>query len=300
MDKYSRELELILMLSENTSYSVQQMAGRLGVTPRNVYNYLDHLHQCGFVLVKSGSRYRLDRSSGFFRRLHENISLSADEAAYMCRRLSTAAHSDYMAHRIRQKLSAQFDIPDMADPEIQRRASQCLARLREAVAARRMVMIHGYSSPHSHTVSDRIVEPFLFVNDACDVRCHEIKTHTNKTFKLSRMDSVEILDVPWAFEREHRQVFTDLFMFAGERRHTVTLRLGQLSRNLMLEEYPQSCQCITPDTPGHWLFKADVASFLGVGRFVLGLHDDIEVLGCDEFREYIAGKIRAAAGRVGL
>lgn len=291
MDKYGRELDLILLLTDNASYTAQQLADRLGITRRNLYYYFDYLRDSGFQLLKTGTCYRLDRSSSFFRRLHENISLTEEEAAYICRQLDTAERGDYTSLNIRQKLSRSFHLADSANPDLLRRVNSCIATLKNAMASRRMVNIHNYSSPHSHTVSDRIVEPFLLMNDGRDVRCHEIRSHLNKTFKLSRMESVEILDVPWAFEEHHKQVYTDIFMFAGEQRFGVELRLGQLSHNLMLEEYPQSEQCMTADGDGGWIFKTDVVSFLGIGRFVLGLFDDIEILGSNEFRSYIKRKI---------
>lgn len=39
MTKYGRELDLILLLTENTSYTAQQLADRLGITRRNLYYY---------------------------------------------------------------------------------------------------------------------------------------------------------------------------------------------------------------------------------------------------------------------
>lgn len=292
MNKYGRELDLILLLTENASYTAQQMADRLGITRRNLYYYFDYLRDCGFRLIKSGTCYRLDRSTQFFRRLHENIALSEDEAAYICRRLEAEDSRDGTAQNIRQKLTRAFDLPGDANPELLRRVNTCLATLREAIRCQQMVCIHDYSSPHSHTVADRIVEPFIIMNDGRDVRCHEIRSHLNKTFKLSRMGSVEIIDVPWAFADRHKQVYTDIFMFAGEDRYRVDLSLGQLSRNLMVEEYPQSEPHITPDGE-RWRMSVDVVSFLGIGRFVMGLYDDIRILGGPEFREYIDGKVRA-------
>lgn len=291
MDKYGRELDLILLLTENASYTAQQLADRLGITRRNVYYYLEYLRDCGFQLLKSGSTYRIERSSPFFRRLHENIALSEDEAAYICRRLDSDDTRDYTAQSIRQKLARSFNLPDATNPELARRVNTCTAKLKEAMALRKMVTLHNYSSPHSHTVADRIVEPYQMMNNARDVRCHEIRSHLNKTFKISRIESVEILDVPWAFADRHRELYTDMFMFAGERRYRVELLLGQLSRNLMEEEYPQSASCIIPDGDSRWRFSAEVVSFLGIGRFVLGLYDDIEVFGCEEFRDYIVEKI---------
>ena len=221
------------------------------------------------------------------------MSLTDDEAEYVCRRMADSEPSDYIAQRVRQKLARTFNIADAANPEQQQRVDLCLSRLKEAIAGRRMVTLHNYSSPHSHSVSDRIVEPYMIMNDGSDVRCHEVRSHQNKTFKLSRIEWVEIIDVPWAFESKHKEVYTDMFMFSGEQRHTVTLHLGQLSHNLMIEEYPQSEKCITANDDGSWTFHTDVVSFLGIGRFVLGLYDDIKIVGCPQFIDYINEKIKS-------
>lgn len=298
LDKYGRELDLILLLTDTNRYTAQQLADRLGITRRNLYNYLEYLRTCGFRLIKSGTTYRLDRGSTFFRRLHENIALTEDEAAYICKTLDAHDHDAHASRTVRAKLARQFNLADDSTPEIVSRIDRNLAQLRRAMAEELMVTLHDYSSPHSATVSDRIVEPFLLLNDNRDVRCHEIRTHTNKTFKLARIGSVELLDVPWIAQKEHRMVFTDLFMFSGEDRHRVTLSLGQLSRNLLLEEYPAAQAFLSDDGNGRWTFSADVASMLGVGRFVLGLLHDIQVLGDDDFRAYIAAQISAMQQKI--
>lgn len=293
MDKYGRELDLILILTENASYTAQQIADRLGITRRNLYYYFDYLRDCGFNLQKTGTTYRLDRSSSFFRRLHEQISLSEYGAAYICRRLDSDDTRDHTAVNIRQKLARSFNLPDAVNPELQRRMNDCVAKLREAMATRKMVVLHKYASPHSNTVTDRIVEPYQLMNDERDVRCHEIRSHENKTFRLSRMESVEIIDVPWTFDDRHKQMYTDMFMFTGEQRYTVKMRMGLLSYNLMVEEYPQSAKCFTADGDTDWIFEGEVVSFLGIGRFVLGLYEDIKVIGCEEFKAYLAEKIKS-------
>ena len=71
------------------------------------------------------------------------------------------------------------------------------------------------------------------------------------------------------------------------------MRLGLLAHNLFLEEYPQASRNIKPDgdDPSHWILELVVCDYRGVGRFVIGLYDDIEVLGCDSFKDYIREKI---------
>lgn len=298
LDKYGRELDLILLLTDNKRHTAQELADELGITRRNLYYYFDYLRSCGFSLIKSGVCYRLDRNAAFFRRLHESIALHEDEAAYICKTLQAADHDGYASRTVRAKLARYFNLADDSTPEIVGRVDRNLSQLRIAIAERRMVTLRNYSSPHSASITDRIVEPFLLLNDNRDVRCHELRSHTNKTFKLARIGEVEVMDVPWIHEDEHRQMFTDIFMFSGDNLHHVTLRLGQLAHNLMIEEFPASQDCMYIGDDGRWTFSADVCSMLGVGRFVLGLFNDIEVVGDDDFRRYIAEQIDAMKTKI--
>ena len=228
------------------------------------------------------------------KKLTENMALSQDEATYILHMLNNNK-LDFYAHSIRQKLIRQFNLADVRTPEVLSAINRHTEVLKDAMNRKCMCMLRNYSSPHSKTVSDRIVEPFLFMNNGLDIRCHEIKSHTNKTFKLARIGEVELLDVEWIAEKEHKQVFTDLFMFSGEERHAVTLLLDQLARNLIVEEYPASATCISPvdDDPRHWLFTTDVASYLGIGRFVMGLFNHIKVMGDDNFMLYIRNEVES-------
>lgn len=291
MNKYGRELDLILLLIDNKGYTTLELAQKLGITRRNLYYYLDYLKESGFVLIKTGTTYRLDRHSPFFKKLHESIAFSNDEATYLYRLLEHAQKKDYQAQSIKAKLERYFNLEVLTDVGQRKRAEQNAAMLKEAMMQRKIACLKGYSSPHSKTVSDRLVEPFLFLNGDMDVRCYEINSHTNKTFKPSRAASVEITDVEWLNEAEHRKIYTDIFMFSGEERHHVKMYIGRLSHNLLLEEHPLSESFITEtDDKERWLFETDVVSFLGIGRFVLGLYDDIEVLGSEEFKAYLKSK----------
>lgn len=291
----ARILDLIVMLTSANRMSALDIADRLGITRRGVYNYLRFLADYGFKVRKEGCHYSLDPRSPFFKRLGENIPLSDTEAEYLCQALADADRSDVMASRLRAKLAKHFGLDDAVDgTELATRVNTNKAQLRRAMKTECIAKICNYSSPHSQTIHDRYVEPYMFLNNGRDVRCHEIATHTNKTFKLSRMGSVEVLDDSWFNKPKHKPVHTDIFMFSGEERHRVRLRLGQLSRNLMAEEYPLSDPGVTPDPDGkHWTLDIEVASYLGIGRFVLGLFDDITIIGDEGFKTYIHDKVTA-------
>ena len=297
LNKYGRELDLILLLTGGGSYTAQQLADKLGITRRSLYYYLEYLRDSGFLFHKSGAYYRIDRQSPFFRQLRENIVLNEGEAAFVYQMLDGLDDKNLTAQTIKSKLERYYNMGDISSPAVKRRRRRNVDTLKQAMAQRKMVVLRGYSSPHSHSVSDRIVEPFLIFNEELDVRCYEVKAQMNKTFKTSRMKSVEILDVPWVHEDLHKEIFTDIFGFSGEERIRVQLRLGQLAYNIMLEEHPDSELCITREDDSHWLLDIDVVSMLGIGRFVMGLYADIDVLGGDELKAYIDEQCSVVAGQ---
>ena len=298
LNKYGRELDLILLLTGGGSYTAQQLADKLGITRRSLYYYLEYLRDSGFLFHKSGAYYRIDRQSPFFRQLRENIVLNEGEAAFVYQMLDGLDDKNLTAQTIKSKLERYYNMGDISSPAVKRRRRRNVDTLKQAMVQRKMVVLRGYSSPHSHSVSDRIVEPFLIFNEELDVRCYEVKAQMNKTFKTSRMKSVEILDVPWVHEDLHKEIFTDIFGFSGEERIRVQLRLGQLAYNIMLEEHPDSELCITREDDSHWLLDIDVVSMLGIGRFVMGLYADIDVLGGDELKAYIDEQCRVVAGQL--
>ena len=140
------------------------------------------------------------------------------------------------------------------------------------------------------------------MNNNNDVRCYELSSKMNKTFKVSRMGNVLLLDLEWGNEAKHRQMFTDLFMFSGDERLSVRLKLDRLAYSLMIEEYPKSAEFIVelPDetgnnegkAPKYWLLSMDVASYLGIARFVLGLYSHIEIIDSPGFQDVINEEIR--------
>jgi len=65
------------------------------------------------------------------------------------------------------------------------------------------------------------------------------------------------------------------------------LKLGLRSANLLLEEFPLAAKHLQKLPNNEWLLDTDVCSFDGVGRFVMGLLDDIEIIDSPEFEKHI-------------
>lgn len=290
---YGRELDLVLLLSDGKFYTTGEMAIHLGVTRRHLYNYFEALKSKGFRFDRRGYAYALDMNAPFFDNMRRNATLSAEEASYICRVLHDLSDASTMALAISGKLRRLYSLPDPADAGAYKRITGIANKLRDAIAQKSTVRLNRYSSPHSNTESDRIVEPFLMINDRQDVICYEINSATCKTFKLARIASVDTLGVRWTYEERHKAPYTDIFGFTGNAHHSVSLRLGLLSHNLLIEEYPAAAPLIVPDGHDHWRVDMLCVSLLGITRFVLGLYDDIEVIGDSSFKRHIKEKVAA-------
>lgn len=297
-NQLERELQLMLLLTENRGFTVQQLCDRLSLSRRNIYYYLDFFRQAGFVVEKRGTVYSLDKTSPFFTKLFKTLHFTEDEAITLRRLLDRTDDQSLQVRHLRRKLDSLYDFDILDSVELREQAGRNVSVLYDAIKQKNKAVLHNYSSPHSNTVSSRVVEPFMFLADNNEVRCYEITSGMNKTFKVARMESVEMLLDPWEHEAAHKPMFTDIFMFSSERQMPVELRLDRLAYSVLTEEYPRSARHIVPDGDRHWLLRLMVSSYVGIGRFVLGLFDSVEVLGDDGFRRFIADRVRSMAERV--
>ena len=289
-DKLEKELQLMLMLIENHSYTVPEICDRMELSRRNLYYYLEFFRDAGFIVEHSKPYYRLAKESPFFRKLHTTLHFTEDEAIALRQILEQTGDQSLQVKRLKQKLDKLYDLDIMNSVELKEQLGRNVSALYDAVKAHQTVVLKGYSSPHSNTVRDRVVEPFLFMNGNSEIRCYEPSSRMNKTFKIARIAEVQLLDLLWANEEHHRKMHTDVFRFSAEELSTVSLSLGRLSMQVLTEEYPEAGRYVHPQADGRWRADLPVCSHAGVGRFVLGLFEDIDILGDDAFKQYIREK----------
>ena len=69
--------------------------------------------------------------------------------------------------------------------------------------------------------------------------------------------------------------------------------------SLLVEEYPGASAMLKKQDDGRFLLKTEVCSYKGIGRFVMGLIDDIEIVDSPDFVEYLRGKAEDLTQKVG-
>lgn len=298
-ERFDRQLRLLVLLTQDRDTDIDSLSRELQMSRRSIYRYIETFRELGFVVEKRGNRYRVSPSSPFFRRITERIHFTEDEALTINQVLNAVYDRSPQVRHLRQKLSSLYDFDVLARHGVDEHIARNLASLYDAVKLERVAVLRGYVSPSSGKVSDRMVEPYMFLSENSEVRCYELATGMNKTFKISRAERVDLLDMLWSHKEAHQPFYTDMFGFSGEQLFPVRLVLGALSARLLLEEVPSVASQLVLLDDGRYRLHARVCSYKGVGRFVLGLCDDVEVESPRDFKDYLRARIRFLTQKIG-
>lgn len=286
--KTNQFLRVIMFLSRGTYISPKVLADELEIEVRTLYRYIEDLKSSAFFkFEKRGKNIRISRESLFWTSVM-NMYLTDDEALVLNTYLVNLDTEDATMLSLKGKvrgLVTNYVEPLANDADTVLKDNT--AKIQSAIAEKRLCILRGYTSLHSDTTSDRLVEPFCFLGNKNNVRCYELSSQQNKTFKMSRCKTVELLEVGWQFEDRHKEIFTDLFNFSDENKTRVRLLLGNLAKTILVEENAHAEPYLIPHPDGRWMLDAEFCSMKGIGRFYLGLFEDIEIVDSPEFKEYI-------------
>ena len=94
------------------------------------------------------------------------------------------------------------------------------------------------------------------------------------------------LQTEWEHEDMHEMIEPDCFRMTGKVRIPVTLKMTLKAKNLLIEEYPLALKFVSYDGE-YWWFKGNVKDLAGVGRFVIGLADQIEIINSPILKLYL-------------
>ena len=287
VEKLSKELRLMALLTQNHSYTVAQLSELMDIPLRSVYRYLEGFKEMGFVVKKKGRCYSLDRSSPFFRQITELVHFTENEALTLRNLLDRVEVKTTEIKALREKLSRIYDSEILEPHELNERYATNLNRLFVAIQLHRVVRLKDYASSHSKNRSTRTVEPFQLLAGNEDVRCYEMESGMCKTFRIGRIGEVVVLDdVRWSFEDRHEVLKTDIFRFSAVKTRRVTLRLNEFAAQLLKEEHGLESKQLQTDGD-RLLLDIDVCDWRGIGRFCLGLPDCIEVVGPQDFVDWL-------------
>lgn len=311
--KIERVLRLIALLSDNRIYTVDELAEILEISQRSVYRYIKTFRDANFAVEKVDDyKYRLVSIGKSVKDFKNIVYFSPEEAFIVNRLIDSLDPSISLKAELSRKLSAVYDRASMTDFSNVPTSAQKVEALVKAIKEKKVVRLKDYASSYSGKTADHLVEPFELTSNYADVWAYDLEDSVNKRFKIQRIGAVEPTPDFWTMAHAHHATPMDAFRVHGEKEYHVVLRMNNVAKNLLLEEFPLTEPDIYPQTglkegeysysqevlvlPEHdmedeeeefWIYDGMVRGLDGVGRFVLGLEGNIEVMEGDELIKYL-------------
>ena len=286
-----RLLKLLLNLSSGVRYSIDDITERYGISRRTFFRDRDTLLNVGFPIEQAEGRYWIDKIESPFKELHQLPYFTEEEAWIMRQAIHSIDENNQLKINLVEKLYSLYKFGKVAEIILRKDQSENINKLVKAIEEKQQVVLHDYHSAHGNTVKDRIIEPFDFTPNFIAVWAFDVDSQSNKTFKTARIKTVGLSGNPFQFSELHKSMPLDVFRISGNNQINVKLKLNLRAYNLIKEEYPMSEKFITNLENNFWLFDADVSSFDGVGRFVLGLCEEVEIITPETLKTFLKEKI---------
>lgn len=288
--KLSKLLRMLMLLSGTRTYSREELMERFEMADSSVYRYLKTFEEGGFLLNRRNGRYNLKAEEKNVRELNNLFHFSDEEAYMLYQTISHFEKTSSEKERLLKKLHTLYDFGRMAS--FQERKIAIIGIINSAMEEKQQLKLQDYRSSNSGSISDRTVEPFQFIDDYAAIWCFDVGKGKIRQFRLARIGSAKLLNKNWENETNHQMPFTDAFRLSASKPiASIKAILSLKAYNLLSEEYPLSKKYLKPFNKKYKL-ELPVASFEGIGRFVLGLPGEIEIEKPAEFIQFLEKKKR--------
>jgi len=285
--KLLRLFQIIAVLKSG-HWTIKQLADRFDTSERTIYRYINLLEEVDFLLEK-------DFENRFFIITTEDdpsqAQFSIEETKLIKKLIQAGAQDNPLKGTLLKKLSLNSEIDSMPRLFLKVRLGQFVDQLAESIRNKNQVVLKNYHSANSNEIRDRLVEPIHFGDNYQSIISLDTQDKICKQFKLDRIG--EIIEVKTKYQHEglHKKNQTDIFGFTGDSNTWITLHLSLRAYLLLREEYPLSIS-FTQRTDHGYHFHGPVSNLDGIGRFVLGLMDEIQIKGPELFKDFIESKLQ--------
>ncbi len=291
----ARILKLLRAIAEQPGrYTKKELAARFTASEDTISGDFEIMANAGFVLerdTKGRYRFVVDKP---FKKLQDLLHFSEEDQLLLHQAIDQIPTTTERQAQLKAKLASLYDFRQLGHAYLRKPYLGKVDLLLQAQAEKKQVLLEGYRSSNSSTVSDRQVEAFHIAPSEDMLHAFDIDKRKVRHFRISRFVRARILDAPWQHEGHHNIMLTDPFRIVGNDQVMVHLRLSVGAYNELTERYPLTKGAIEPTRdPNIYDFQARVNSqFLGLSNFILGFyHLDIEVVSPEALRAHLRNEV---------
>lgn len=285
--KILRVLQLITLLKKEPAKSIRFLAGVLESTDRTVYRYLDLVKELGFELHKDhNNKFQIVGGDEY-----QQISFSNEEVLLLRDLVLTTGKDNKLRDSLLQKIYLQSELAIQGNQILKANLGKMVEKINSSISENKRIVLKGYHSLNTQKISDRIIEPITLTDNYNSVCGFEVETQVNKYYNLERITEVIQLEEEQQFHQLHQLDEMDVFGFSEKngQKFSVELLVSLRAYILLKEQYPKIDNHITKEINSEkYRVKIDVNNPKPITRFILGLKDDIEVIGSESFLKHMS------------
>jgi len=289
--KIKRILSIILLLMGYRKYSKSEIIEKFGISDSTFYRYISSFRDAGLIVEQENGLYQIRKTETQLRELSELLHFSEEEALLLNKAIYSIDDNNQLKANLRKKLFSIYDFDRIPEVIVHPEQAQNIQKVMEAIKNRRQIVLRGYQSAHGQSISDRSVEAFAITANYQMIWAYDIENEKNKQFKVSRIREVKVTKDMWQYAEKHQEFPMDVFRISGPKSEDCTINLNLRAGNLLIEEYPLAEKYLKKITEYKFQFNGPICGYQGVGRFCMGLVEDIEIIKPQALKTYIRDKI---------
>lgn len=284
--KIFRFLQMVARLRSPLGCTKDELSLNFDLSKRTVERYFGLMRDLGFLLVQRNGRYAIESLDKRSVKHEDLIVFTLEEAAVLREALLAHRLKPDLHRGLLDKLYALTELDELSETLYNQTVARHVGLIRQALHRKEQIWLKAYQSMNNDAPRDYLLEPVRFYHYFRYLLAYDVQAGHVKQFKCERIGGVEPTGQPFQFAAGHQSWDTDAFGMSGNKAVKVKLVLSRLARHLMEEEFPDATPFIMV-RDGQTRWEGPVYQFQGIGRFVLGLPGQVEVLGPESFKNYL-------------
>ena len=291
-----RIFNLISLLRSPYGCSKQNFVRRYQISERTFQRYIKLLKdELGFNIIKTKNNYHLQTYHSELK--HEELFVFTLPEAEL---IQQALINNNIKHPIQKtllsKLASLSELPEIITEIQQQKSNNHIALIRQAIKNQQQIQLINYHSVNGNTISNRKLEPIKFIKFFRYLIAYEIASKKNKQFKTDRIEEVKILKTKTQYIQNQSTFSTDDFGMSGTKAKSVSIQLSLRAYKLLCEEFDIPSKYLVKNEQNYY-YKGEVQQWEGIGRFLLGLIDEVKILAPMELQKYVLEKLKAGKNK---
>jgi proteasome accessory factor C len=279
----------IISVLKTGRWTIKSLAERFDTSERTIYRYINLLEEVELLIEKDfDGKYFIHSSQDELG----TTEFTIEEMKLIKKVIQTELDNNPLKALLLKKLSLNSELDKVPNLIVHARRGKLVEQIAQAMKNRKQLVLRNYHSANSSEITDRLIEPIGFGDNYQTVIALDTKDKQSKQFKIDRIGEIVETDNTFQYEQHHQKTTTDIFGMTGGKNTWVTLNLRMRSYLLLREEHPLAIPYIEKKDEGYYQFHGPVNNFDGIGRFVLGLVDEIDIEGPVEFKKYLKEKFK--------